>query len=112
MIPERREAFNQAWTEAKYGCGNMAAWFRAGHGVVLDSANHFDLQGFERVNGLDKGRDRMAYAADHMGLSWAELRAIPPKVWDSNSESNKQVRDLSAFRFLTNFVREKRKSQE
>lgn len=113
LDPDRAEVLiDSPVTEMKFGCGNMAAWFRAGHGVVLDSANHFDLQGFERVIGLKTGDDRKAYAIDHMGLSYAEAREIPDKTWDSGSKANKEVRDLSAFRFITNFVREKRKSQE
>lgn len=113
LDPDRVEVLiDSPWTEQKYGSGNMAAWFRAGHGLVLDSANHFDRQGFEQVIGLKDGEDRMAYAIDHMALSYAEVRKIPPKTWESGSKANKEVRDLSAFRFITNFVREKRKSSE
>ena len=113
LDPDRVEVLiDSPWTEQKYGNGNMAAWFRTGHGLVLDSANHFDRQGFEQVIGLKTGEDRMAYAIDHMGLTYAEVREIPSKTWESGSKSNKDVRDLSAFRFITNFVREKRKSQE
>ena len=95
---------------ARWGGGNMAAWFPAGHGVILDSANHFDLQGLERVSGLKKAQDRMAYAMDHMGLDYEELRKhAASKIWDRQAQAVKLVRDLSAFRFITNFVRQKRK---
>ena len=38
-----------------WGSGDMAAWFTAGHGVILDSVNHFQEQGFKQgiaANGL------------------------------------------------------------
>ncbi len=96
---------------AHWGGGNMACWFPAGHGVILDSANHFDLQGLERVTGLKKAEDRMAYAMDHMGLDYVALRAFAAgRVWERQAEAVKLVRDLSAFRFITNFARLKRKT--
>jgi hypothetical protein len=58
----------------RHGCGNLAAWFFSGHGVVYDSVNHFDLQGLEAAKDLKKDKDRQAYAIDHMGLSFASWR--------------------------------------
>jgi len=96
---------------AHWGGGNLAAWFPAGHGVILDSANHFNLQGLERVTGLKTAADRMAYSIDHKGLDWDDVRKLADdKVWDSQAKSVERVRDLSAFRFITNFVRQKRKA--
>ena len=113
MDPERAEVLmDSPATEEKFGNGNLVAWFPAGHGVVLDSTNHFELQGFGRVDGVEKPQEMMAYALDHLGLTYAELRKVPPSAWRSKNEANKEVKDLSCFRFLTNFVREKRKSQE
>jgi len=90
--------------------GNLACWFDAGHGVILDSVNHFDLQGLERADGLKTAEDRMAYAIDHMGLSYEEVRKLAEKrIWGSRSKAAAGARDLSAFRFITNFVRHKRK---
>jgi len=89
---------------------NLACWFRAGHGVILDSANHFDLQGFGRADGLKGAKDRMAYAMDHMGIGYEELRELDrKKVWASRGKAAAEARDLSAFRFITNFVRQKRR---
>jgi HEAT repeat protein len=94
----------------RWGEGNLACWFTAGHGVVLDSANHFDLQGLERADGVSSADERMAYAMDHMGLTYEDLRTLAKKkVWGSGSKSAAEARDLSAFRFITNFVRHKRK---
>jgi HEAT repeat protein len=107
---ERGEVLiDSPWTEGKYGEGTLAAWFTTGHGVVLDSVNHFDLQGFERAEGMKTAADRKAYALDHLGLSFDEIRAIPDATWDNGARAAREARDLSAFRFITNFVREKRK---
>jgi HEAT repeat protein len=93
-----------------WGEGNLACWFEVGHGVILDSANHFDLQGLEKAEGIKGAEGRMAYAMDHMGLTYEDLRALAAKrIWASRSKSAEEARDLSAFRFITNFVRHKRK---
>ncbi len=93
----------------RWGGGNLAAWFDAGHGTILDSANHFDLQGLEKAMGVKGIEGRKAYAMDHMGLSYDDVRAIPDKVWKSGTKANKEARDMSAFRLITNFVRQKRR---
>ena len=55
----------------------------------------------------------MGYAVDHMGIDYPELRELQKrKVWDSSSASKKEARDLSAFRFITNFVRQKRRQDQ
>jgi len=111
LDPERVEVLMDSPQCAdRFAEGNLACWFDAGHGVILDSANHFDLQGLERVDGLKTAADRMGYAIDHMGLSYAEVRALAAKrIWGSRSKAAAGARDLSAFRFITNFVRHKRK---
>ena len=110
LDPERAEVLiDSTDAAARHGSGNLAAWFRAGHGLVLDSVNHFDLQGLEVAQGLKTERDRQAYAIDHMGLSYANLREIQKEsFWKSSPRAAKNVPDLSAFRFITNFVRMKR----
>ncbi|MFY9342342.1 MAG: HEAT repeat domain-containing protein, partial [Planctomycetota bacterium] len=93
----------------RWGCGNLAAWFRCGHGVLFSSANHFDLQGLEKAIGLKTGKDRQIHAVDHMGLSfetWRQTRG--DGYWNSPGKASESVPDLSAFRLLTNFVRSKR----
>lgn len=111
LDPERVEVLiDSPDCATTFGGGNLAAWFPAGHGVILDSANHFDLQGLEKAEGPKSAEDRMAYAIDHMGLSYEDVRELDrQKVWGSKSKSNKAAKDLSAFRFITNFVRHKRK---
>ncbi|MBL9077214.1 MAG: HEAT repeat domain-containing protein [Planctomycetes bacterium] len=93
----------------RWGNGNLAAWFFCGHGVLFDSANHFDLQGLATAKDLKTTADRQAYAVDHMGLSfdrWRETRNAA--YWKQDKLAKESVPDLSAFRLLTNFVRSKR----
>jgi HEAT repeat protein len=108
--PERAEVLIDSPDCAeRHGNGNLAAWFKLGHGVVLDSVNHFDLQGLEVAAGLKTERDRQAYAVDHMGLTYGKLREIVKEsFWATSPRAAKNVPDLSAFRFITNFVRTKR----
>ena len=112
LDPERAEVLIDSPDCADaWGDGNLACWFRAGHGVILDSANHFDLQGLEKAEGLKGSDGRRAYAMDHMGIGHEELRTLDAKgVWGSRSKAAKAARDLSAFRLITNFVREKRRA--
>ncbi len=108
--PERCEVLIDSPDAAeRWGCGNLAAWFFCGHGVLFDSANHFDLQGLEKAPDLKTAKDRQAYAVDHMGLSfdtWRQTRT--DGYWNSPGKASESVPDLSAFRLLTNFVRSKR----
>ena len=108
--PERVEVLvDSPECAERWGGGNLAAWFTVGHGVILDSVNHFDVQGLELATGLKKPEERMAYAVDHMGLGLAELRALRGEKWWSKSfEAARRVRDLSVFNLVSNFVRAKR----
>jgi HEAT repeat protein len=110
LEPERVEVLVDSPECAEdYGCGNLAAWFQAGHGHVLDSANHFEAQGLNSAADLKKPIDRQAYAVDHMGLSFDKLRAVRTAEWWGNSEkASREITDLSVFRIVTNFVRLRR----
>ncbi len=111
LDPERCEVLIDSPDAAeRWGCGNLAAWFRCGHGVLFDSVNHFDLQGLAQGGeALKDDRDRQAYAVDHMGLTLADWRASRTAgYWKNPQKSAQNVPDLSAFRLLTNFVRSKR----
>jgi hypothetical protein len=109
---------DRAWAEvlidspecaARHGGGELAAWFAAGHGVIVDSVNHFDLQGLETVAGLKSAEERQAWAIDRMGLDWASWRATRrEKYWGNALRASEAIHDRSAFRFVTNFVRERR----
>ena len=61
--------------------GDLAAWFRVGHGTVLDTANHFEEQGFSAATGLKKPIDRQAFAVNHMGLKPLQLRTLEGEKW-------------------------------
>jgi HEAT repeat protein len=108
--PERCEVLIDSPDAAeRHGCGNLAAWFFCGHGVLFDSANHFDLQGLGVATDLKTDKDRQAFAVDHLGLSLQNWRACRNEsYWKSPSKAASSVADLSAFRLLTNFVRSKR----
>jgi len=108
--PERAEVLlDSPAAAARHGSGDLAAWFRVGHGVVLDTANHFEEQGFSAAPGLDGPEERQAFAVNHMGMSPERLRQVQDeRWWRSQSKTAEEVADLSVFRILTNFVREKR----
>ena len=88
-------------------------WFRLGHGVVLDSANHFEGQGFLSAPDVRSPEERMAYAVDHLGLTYARLRELrKEKFWGKTGSTAEHVKDLSVFRVITNFVWLKRLAEE
>lgn len=97
----------------RWGGGNLAAWFHVGHGVVLDSANHFEGQGFETATNLDDAQARQAYAVEHLGLTYEELRTTrKERYWGRTPSAAEKVLDLSVFRLVTNFVRLRRAGEE
>jgi HEAT repeat protein len=110
LLPERCEVLlDSPECAARWGVGNLAAWFPMGHGLMLDSANHFGHQGFADERSFKKPIDRQAYAVNHMGLSLEDLRVVQKeKWWKRNAKAEEFIWDESAFRFLTNFVRWKR----
>jgi hypothetical protein len=116
LDPERLEVLiDSADCATRWGnCGNLAAWFTSGHGVVLGSSNHFDRQTMSKLQqawgvNVKTEAERRAFAVDHFGFSWEKVRELDQRgVFARQSESEKEVTDLSAFRFLTNFVRRKR----
>lgn len=95
----------------RWGGGNLAASFRLGHGLVLDSVNHFDLQGLEVAPGVRSAADRVAFAFDRMGMDYETWRRTQgEKWWDNALKASQNVFDFSALQFVTNFVRVKRLS--
>lgn len=110
LDPERAEVLiDSPECAERWGSGDLAVWFPAGHGVVLDSVNHFEEQGLTQAKGLKGAEMVQAYAIDHLGLTYEELRASKKeKFWGSPSRAAGEVLDLSVFRLVTNFVRIKR----
>jgi len=89
-----------------WGHGNLVAWFEAGHGMLLDSANHFQIHGFERLEDLGDADALQAYALDHMGLPLDRWRAIEgEKFWKKKSDAAANVPETAVFNFVTNFIR-------
>lgn len=90
----------------RYGNGNVVAWFEAGHGVVLDSANHFYIHGFEWMPDLDDGEPLQHYALDHMGIGYERWRETKDeRYWRSKGKAAEAVPETCVFNFITNFVR-------
>ncbi|MCA9321562.1 MAG: HEAT repeat domain-containing protein, partial [Planctomycetes bacterium] len=112
LDPDRFEVLVDSVPSAsRWGEGDLAGWFTVGHGLVLDSANHFDLQGMKR-DVPKKADGRKALAMDVLGYSYAEVREIEKKgIFRSATKSTKELEDLSMFRLITNFVRQKRFSE-
>ena len=110
LAPERVQVLvDSPECASRWGGGQLAAWFSVGHGTIFDSANHFEEQGFTRATHLREPEERQAFAIDHLGMTYAELRAVmEERWWDNATEVGKRVRDLSVFRLVSNFVREKR----
>ena len=110
LLPERCEVLmDSPECASRWEAGNLAAWFAMGHGLMLDSANHFGSQGFTGAGDFKKPIDRQAYAVNHMGLTLEDLRKVQTESWwKSNRKAEEFIWDESAFRFLTNFVRWKR----
>ncbi len=93
----------------RWGIGNLAVWFRYGHGLVLDSVNHFDNQGLTNATFLKEDAERQAYAVDRMGMPYEEWRATrDEKWWSSNTKAAERVFDRTALSLVINFVRSKR----
>jgi hypothetical protein len=88
----------------------MAVAFRWGLGKVQHSVSHFYLQE-EAFTKATKARDRMVWAADHLGLSIPEIRRLATAgrfEGQLNEETMKEIApDYSMFRLIVNFVREK-----
>ncbi len=110
LEPERCEVLiDSPQALARWGGGNLAAAFRSGHGLILDSANHFELQGLEVAPGVKTSEERIAFAFDHLGMDFETWRRTQnEKWWDNALKASQNVFDFSALQFVTNFVRAKR----
>ena len=74
------------------------------------SVSHFYLQE-EAMQRATKERDRMIFAADHLGLALDQIRALRTSGGFSGSLNEATMRqiapDYSMFRLIVNVVREK-----
>lgn len=96
---------------ARWGEGNLAGFFTVGHGLVFDSANHFDLQGMTR-DVPKSAKDRRAMAMDVLGYDHDELRDLDHTgAFKSEKKAMEELEDLSMFRLITNFVMQKRRQE-
>lgn len=93
----------------RWGIGNLTVLFRTGHGLILDSVNHFNNQGLINATWIKEVEERQAYALDHMGLSYEDWRASQDeKWWSSNNKAAERIYDRTALDLVTNVVRSKR----
>ncbi len=108
IVPLRRErvrvVLDSVTATQRWGAGDMAAFFRVGHGLVMDSANHFALQGMGRER-LKTEDDRRAYALERLGLSFREVRKLDKKkVFRSHTKAAKACPDYTVMRLAARFV--------
>jgi HEAT repeat protein len=109
--PERTEVLvDSAEMRQRYGSSPMAATFRWGLGKVQHSISHFFLQE-EGMQAAQKERDRMAFAADNLGLDLEAIRRLAKDGGFSgriNEDTMKKIAPgYSMFRLIVNVVREK-----
>jgi HEAT repeat protein len=109
--PERVEVLvDSRQMRQRYGSSPMAVAFRYGLGKVQHSVSHFYLQE-EALTKATKPRDRMVWAADHLGLSIPEIRRLATAgrfEGQLNEATMKEIApDYSMFRLIVNVVREK-----
>lgn len=110
LDPERCEVLvDSPDCATRWGIGNLAVWFRVGHGLIFDSVNHFDNQGLTNATFLKEVEERQAYAIDRMGMLYADWRVSQnDKWWSSNTKAAERVYDRTALELVANFVRSKR----
>jgi HEAT repeat protein len=111
--PERCDVLvDSAEMRRRYGSSPLALAFRWGLGKVQHSVSHFALQeeGMTQARGE---RQRMIFAADHLGLSLEAIRDLAKKgsfTGQLNEETMKEIApDYSMFRLIVNVVAEKSK---
>ncbi len=109
--PERCDVIvDSAAMRQRYGSSPMATVFRWGLGKVQHSISHFYLQeeGMQRAR---RPRDRMIFAADHLGLSLDQIRRLAAGGQFEGQLNEATMReiapDYSMFRLIVNVVKEK-----
>lgn len=93
-----------------WGEGNLAAWFTVGHGVVMQSTNHFALQGMKRET-LKTDTDRMAFARERLGIPHVRLRELRDQgAFTTQAKAAAACDDLTIMRLVARFVQLKRRA--
>jgi HEAT repeat protein len=109
LDPERVESLLDSPTCAdRWGAGNLAARFRLGHGAVLNTANHLNLDGLQLASHLKSPAERQAFAVDHMGMDYELLRESRGEAfWKSNTKASREIFDRSVMRLVHNIIVER-----
>jgi hypothetical protein len=93
----------------RYGASAMMVEWTEGLGKVMHSTSHFYLQkeGFAKASGVE---ERKVFAADHLGLTPQEIRALDAKgTFDDINNTTPISRSYSMFHLLVNFINEKQR---
>jgi hypothetical protein len=114
LDPDRVEvSIDSPPAAAAFGSADFASWLRCGHGTAVELGCGLDVSGQAYFAGAANADDRAAIAMDRMGLDYPEIRRLRDrKVFDSAAKCASEVVDLSSFRFVTNFVRERRRAED
>jgi hypothetical protein len=86
----------------------MVEW-QEGLGKVMHSTSHFYLQkeGFAKASNVE---ERKVFAADHLGLTPAEIRDLDAKgAFQDINNTTPISRTYSMFHLLVNFISEKQR---
>ncbi len=107
--PERVEVLIDSAEAAKsFGQGNLAAHFSVGHGVVLQSTNHFALQGLRRER-FKTEEERATYAFERLGIPFEKLRELRGKgLLADQTKAAAACEDLTILRLIARLVQVKR----
>jgi HEAT repeat protein len=101
--------------ERRYGSSTLAAAFDYGHGKVEHCVSHFFLQE-EGLTSRTTAKDRKVFAADHLGISLAQIRTLEAKGFFDGAITEAMTKeiaeDYSMFKLIVNFVVEKRRQVE
>lgn len=105
LDPERYEVLiDSPAGAARWGAGNLAGWFSVGHGVVLNSTNHFALAGMTGAK-FSSEDQRKAFAIDRLGYSYEQVRDLARRGhFKSDSKAVDACDDLTILRLVARFV--------
>lgn len=108
--PERFDVLvDSIEADQNWGQGILCGWFPVGHGLALNSTNHFALQGMTGLN-LKTERDRAAYALERLGYTYEKVRELSADGAFRNDRSAAEACDDQTFmRLIARIVHQKRK---
>jgi HEAT repeat protein len=95
--------------DERWGQGILCGSFQVGHGVVLDSVNHFALQGMTGLN-FKTEPERAAFALERLSYSYEKVRELQAAGAFKNDRAAAEACDDQTFmRLIARFVYQKRR---